>query len=126
MTDDRKQELERLEKELLADVMEDDDLLADIPIELLDDERPLSWEDSVEISEEDLILEDLNEPLSQPEAAENDGETMDNTKKKSAKAKKAAAKKQEDKWQIALMIAASFLCLGIIAVLIYWMEAFLK
>ena len=36
MNNDRKQELERLEKELLADIPGDDDLLADIPIELLD------------------------------------------------------------------------------------------
>lgn len=34
-------------------------------------------------------------------------------------------KKREDKWLIALMIIASALTIGIISVLIYWLEAFL-
>ena len=45
MANDRDQELERLEKELLADMKDDDDLLADIPIELLDT-TPAKWDDT--------------------------------------------------------------------------------
>ena len=40
--------------------------------------------------------------------------------------KKKDAKKREDRHLITLMAIASFLCLGIIAVLIYWLETFLK
>ena len=46
--------------------------------------------------------------------------------KRSGKSKKEQAKKREDKVIITLMAIASFLCLGIIAVFIYWLEVFLK
>ena len=36
------------------------------------------------------------------------------------------AKKREDRYLVILMAIASFLCLGIIGVLIYWLEVFLK
>lgn len=123
MANDREQELERLEKELLAGIDEDDDLLADIPIELLDT-APVTWEDS-----ENLLVEELyaipEEPVYHPESPVNNGETMKQTGKKSTK-KAKAAQRREDKWVIALMIVASFLCVGIIGVLIYWLEVFLK
>lgn len=122
MTDDRKQELERLEKELLADIT-DDDLLADIPIELLD--TALAWEDTEKLPQEDLMDTNPEEPRYYQEPSAENGERMKQTKKKTTK-KTKAAQKREDKWLITLMIIASFLCLGIIAVLIYWMEAFLK
>ena len=38
----------------------------------------------------------------------------------------APEKKKEDKFVIVLMFLASGLCLGIIGVLIYWLEVFLK
>lgn len=119
MANDRDQELERLEKELLAGIEEDDDLLADIPIELLDT-TPITWDDSDILLEEELYTIP-EEPEQIPEPPVNDGDTM----KKSIK-KTKAAQKREDKWVIALMITACFLCVGIIGVLIYWMEVFLK
>lgn len=145
MADDRKQELERLEKELLADIADDDDLLADLPIELLDT-MPLSWTDETDLPEDMFLSETPTEetfsaeipseedfsPEEYPEETEfpvqtdvQDGEFMKNSKKKSPKSSRAA-RKLEDRWLITLMIVASFLCLGIIAVLIYWMEAFFK
>ena len=123
MTNDRDRELERLEKELLAGIEEDDDLLADIPIELLDT-TPITWEDSENLLEEELYAIP-EEPVYAPESPVHNGKTMKQAGKKTAK-KAKAAQKREDKWVIALMIVASFLCIGIIGVLIYWMEAFLK
>ena len=119
MANDREQELERLEKELLAGIEADDDLLADIPIELLDT-TPITWGDEALLLEEELYAIP-EEPEEIPVSTVNDGDTM----KKSAK-KTKNGKKQEDKVVIALMIVASFLCLGIIGVLIYWLEAFLQ
>lgn len=123
MANDREQELERLEKELLAGINEDDDLLADIPIELLDT-APVTWEDSENLLEEELYAIP-EESVYYPESPVNNGETMKQTGKKSTK-KAKAAQRREDKWVIALMIVASFLCVGIIGVLIYWLEVFLK
>lgn len=118
MANDRDQELERLEKELLAGIEEDDDLLADIPIELLDT-APVTWEDEEILPEELYTIPE--EPEQIPEPPVNDGDTM----KKSTK-KTKPDKKKDDKVVIALMIIASFLCVGIIGVLIYWLEVFLK
>ena len=47
----------------------------------------------------------------------NDGEDMKKKSKTSTK---------EDKWQIALMGVACGLCVAIIGVMIYWLEAFLR
>ena len=119
MANDRDQELERLEKELLASIQEDDDLLADIPIELLDT-TPITWDDEELLQEEDFY-NIPEEPKNEPQPPADDGEAM----KKSTK-KTKAAQKREDKWQIGLMITACFLCVSIIGVLIYWLEVFLK
>ncbi len=119
MANDRDQELERLEKELLAGIGEDEDLLADIPIELLDT-APVTWEDSENLPEEELYAIP-EEPEYDPKPPVNNGDTMKQTGKKTK-----TAKKREDKWVIGLMITACFLCVGIIGVLIYWLEVFLK
>lgn len=149
MADEREQELKRLEQELLADeVVEEDDLLSDLPIELLDT-RPLSWNEDDEIMTDDAIIEEeelpvddivsaeaalsvddiINETLKETElpmeAEPHEGESMNNSKKKAPKNSKAD-QKREDRWLIILMAIASFLCIGIIGVLIYWMEVFLK
>lgn len=153
MADDREQELKRLEKELLADeVIEDDDLLSDLPIELFDAPSQVWDEDEeterndavaekeemsvdaiiddflaeeTDLSVDDIINETLNEAELPLEADTHDGESMSNGKKKATK-KTKADQKREDRWLITLMAIASFLCVGIIAVLIYWLEVFLK
>ena len=119
MANDREQELERLEKELLADIMKDDDLLADIPIELLDT-TPANWDDTQIFTDEELLNLDFEEPEIIPDPPEEEKSEM----KRARKTKKS--KKREDRWLIILMAIASFLCIGIIAVLIYWLEVFLK
>ena len=121
MANDRDQELERLEKELLASIEEDNDLLADIPIELLDT-TPITWEDIEETPAEDpfeITPEDLQDYPQEPEHSE---EPMKKTVSKKAK----SAQKREDRLLTVLMAIASFLCVGIIGVLIYWMEVLLK
>lgn len=123
MANDREQELERLEKELLAGIAEDDDLLADIPIELLDT-TPITWGDSEKLPQEEFCAIP-EEPEYDPEPVVNNGETMKQAEKKTTK-KAKAAQKREDKWVIGLMITACFLCVGIIGILIYWLEVFLK
>ena len=120
MANDRDQELERLERELLADISKDDDLLADIPIELLQ-EMPENLDDTQIFSDEEL----LNLNFDEPEAI-TEPPVEDVPMKQSGKNKKEKAKKREDRWLTTLMAIASFLCLGIIAVLIYWLEVFLK
>ena len=120
MANDRDQELERLEKELLAEITEDDDLLADIPIELLDT-TPANWDDTLIFSDEELLNLDFEDPEIAPEPPVEEKPVP----KKQVK-KKKKDNKREDKWLITLMAIASFLCLGIIAVLIYWLEVFLK
>ena len=139
MADEREQELKRLEQALLAsEISDDDDLLSDLPIDLLDT-RPLSWEESeevmpnevipeessvddilsedVDLSLEDIINETLMEIEPSVEIETPEGEFVQDNKKN---------QKREDRWLIILMAIASFLCMGIIGVLIYWMEAFLK
>ncbi len=153
MADDREQELKRLEQELLADeVIDNDDLLSDLPIELFD-APPLAWDEDEEaegndavaeeeklsvddiiddflaeetdLSVDDIINETLNETELPLELDTRNGELMSNGKKKATK-KTKADQKREDRWLIVLMAIASFLCVGIIGILIYWLEAFLK
>ena len=118
MTNDREQELERLEKELLASIEPEDDLLSDLPPELLDtttlgweELNPTITEESLEITAEDLMdYPEDPQPIVPP------------VKEKPKKVKDA--KKKEDRVLTTLMAIACFLCLGIIGVLIYWLEVF--
>lgn len=123
MANDRDQELERLEKELLADIAENDDLLADIPIELLD-KTPATWTDDDFMLDESLLAPYPEEPVvkQQSSARENGGSMKQANRTRKTK----SSKKRDDKVVITLMAIASFLCLGIIAVMIYWLEVFFK
>ena len=96
--EDTRKELERLERELLAE-----EEIGEIPELALDDlEEPVAYSnDSNDYSEE------------LQEFAETGGEEATGKEKKN------------DKAIIGLMITASVLCLGIIGVLIYWLEVFL-
>ena len=47
---------------------------------------------------------------------------IDTVSPEAAPAQDIPPKKQEDIWVILLMILASFLCLGIIGFLIYWLQ----
>lgn len=123
MANDRDQELERLEKELLTDMQEQDDLLADIPLEFLDS-VPVTWDDDI-FSSEDLQIkpEDLQDY--DQSSAEEEKDRQEKLEEK-RKERYQAVKKRDDKWVTVLMALASFLSLGIIGVLIYWLEVFFR
>ena len=116
MKDDTREELERIEKELLAQE-EETAVLEEIPENLLDemlrnDLSEPAFEDMDEIKEptEPLVFcnysngygQDMEEPESSEPLPKNDA-----------------------KLTIGLMIAASALALGIIIVMIYWLVKFL-
>ena len=119
MINDREEELQRLEKELLASINPEDDLISDLPAELLDticlgweELSPTDPEESLEITPEDL-LDYPEEPIPIREPA-----------KKDTRKKNKDTDKREDRVLTILMAIASFLCLGIIGILIYWLEIF--
>ena len=119
MTDDRKESLEKLEDELLSD-----DLLSDMPASLFNNETWI-WDEENTAAEDSFSAEDIAEEIPMEEPVQvyrkkNEGNTMRRTNRK------MSAQQKEDKWLIILMAIASFLCLGIIGVMIYWLEVFLK
>ena len=113
MDKDTREELERLEKELLADQPETDELseeelLADIDL----DEIFAEEAEDIDLAENDAYsnyANDYSDDLQ--EFADNGGEER--------------RRVFGDKLTIGLMITVSALCLGIIGMLIYWLEAFL-
>ena len=148
MNEDMKRVLEELEKDLLEEeIVEeapqnsafDDDLLIDMPQSITqsttaEEDIDAILADFLAEGEEDTeaveveaapAFEDPDKPDFPEEPVTycnysndygNDGEEM---KKKSKAAK-------EDKWQIILMGIACGLCVAIIGVMIYWLEAFLR
>ena len=132
-------------QELNQDLL-DDDLLADIPMSLLDN-SPMIWEEEEQpvadipedtfeddllaaeelLAEEDFLEDDISieELLADyPTEPELRKEEKMPTKKKTSK-KSKNAKQKSDRSLIVLMAVASFLCIGIIGMLIYWLEVFL-
>ena len=122
MKDDRKEELERLEKELLTDMeaqdeeinveYEDMDIEADQLIREVLAEPAFDDTDRIHDPEEPLLYCNYSNDYGRDlkEFAENGGKTE---------------KKKSDKVDMALMITASALCLGIVGVLIYWLAVYL-
>ena len=136
MNEDMKRVLEELEQDLL-----EDDLLSDMPQKLTDNQK------TEKAGEEDIdailaqILAESDELIGENQPAFEDPDKLEITKEpvnyrnysnqygNNAPKQKHSARKQakeeaesEDKWLIALMGVASALCLGIIGVLVYWMN----
>lgn len=113
MDKDTREELERLEKELLADQPETDELseeelLADIDL----DEIFAEEAEDIDLAENDAYsnyANDYSDDLQ--EFADNGGEER--------------RRVFGDKLTIGLMITVCVLCLGIIGVLFYWLKNFL-
>ena len=136
MTEDTKKILDEIERELLLsqEPMEEDELLADLPEVLFEEdkqqqvdaalERILAESDPEGIAFEDPDLVAIpNEPVNVCNYYNDYGrEIPEETQEEEPVAKK----KKDDTMLVILMAIASFLCLGIIGVLIYWVEAFLK
>ena len=142
MSNERQKALEQLQKELLEDdLLEDseeitfpDNLLDDLPTALFDNSNPaepelspeeILWEEPKEVIPAFEDPEEIHEPA-EPMEYRNYSNDYGRDDEESAMKKKTQKQKREDNWQIILMAIASFLCLGIIGVLIYWMEVFLK
>ena len=126
MNQDREQELERLEKELLpqeAEPISDEELLMDIRQFFLDEEQAAAEAKAAEESVEDQelafddpqFIHEPDEPMIYRNFSNNYGE----------KTQAEIKKEKKDRVDIGLMIAASALSLGIIGVLIYWLVAYL-
>lgn len=114
MDKDTREELERLEKELLEDQPEtvelsEEELLADVDL----DEIFAELADPMEIPEEAAYSNFANDYSDElEEFADNGGQ-------------EPRKRVFGDKLTIGLMIAVCVLCLGIIGVLVYWLKAFL-
>ncbi len=113
MRSDREQELERLEKELLAQEREEDILEDPVILEVLQEAGP-AFEDPD-------VIHTPKEPMVYCNYSNDYGRDLKNF----AESGGQEEKKTEDKLVTGLMIAASCLCLGIIGVLIYWLVAYL-
>ncbi len=109
MKDDTREELERIEKELLAEESELDGILEDDII------REVLAEPAFEDMDE---IKDPEEPLVYCNYSNDYGRETEEP----APEKQEAA---DDKVNIGLMIASSVLALGIIGVMIYWLAKFL-
>ena len=116
--DERKDELDRIEKELLA--QEDrptlrgisvDDILADEELNaILNEDRKPAFENP----------EQIHAPAG--EMAYNNYANDYGKQHEQKKVNAAAVQRKNEKIQISLMITACVLCLGIIGVLIYWLN----
>ena len=123
MKDDRSEELERLEKELLAAVEEHDE------------EQEEEIFEEPDILEDELIREVLAEPAfedpdrihepKEPLVYCNYSNDYGRNLKEFAENGGKIQKNKADKVDTALMITASALCLGIIGVLAYWLIVYL-
>ena len=136
MKDDTREELERIEKELLSADPQSDTLIIQMPLEEASAPTQLPEEDALEDLLEDTLMKDI---LSQPdfEDAEQvkdaiEPEVFCNFSNGYGKdleqqeyAEPETQKKNSERIDIGLMIAASGLCLGIISVMIYWCVRFL-
>lgn len=136
MTEDTKKILEDIERELLLsqEPMEEDELLADLPEILTQEDKQQQVDAALERILEDSGIEDMafedpdltyvpQEPAEVYNYYNDYGRELPEEPEEKSVAKR---KKKEDNTLIVLMAIASFLCLGIIGVLIYWVEAFLK
>lgn len=130
--EDTRDELKRLEQELLAEEArsEEDWLLEELIQEVKEEDasEDIFLDDALlrEVLAEDAnpAFEDPNK-IREPEALVYSNFANDYGKEQQEEAQEQqAAKAAEDKLQITLMIAASALSLGIIAILIYWLVAF--
>ena len=114
---DTQEELDRLEQELIAEETqqpEDIDLDEELLTEVIEEFSQPAFEDPDKIREpaEGVVYSNY---------ANDYGEDL----QRLADTGETEPKKKNDKVIIGLMITASVLCLGIIAILLYWLNAFL-
>ena len=133
--EDTREELERLEQELLAEeqLSNEEQMLEELIQEVKSEEAS----DDIFLDEEllrEVLSEDATPAFEDPEKIHEPEELVysnfandygkDLQKEDETADEEQSKKAAEDKLQIILMIAASALSLGIIAILIYWLVAF--
>ena len=111
MKDDTRQELERIEKELLAQAPETEEILDDALI------REVLAEPAFEDMDE---IKDPQEPLVYCNYSNDYGRGLEEADENAEQGDLS----RSDKVDIGLMIASSTLALGIITVMIYWLAKF--
>ena len=123
MKEDTQARLQRLEKELLELEQEQDTVVLPLP----EDPLPEISSESDPLLTEDLLQQALSQPafddLEQIHEPEKPEEVYYNYSNDYGKALTKKAKR--DKVDIGLMIACGCLCLGIIAVMAYWLIKYL-
>ena len=137
MKDDTREELERIEKELLSAEPVEDTMVIHMPLEEVPDaEEELSEETSLEDLLNDSMVQDiLSRPnfedaeqvrdAQEPEVFCNFSNGYGRDLKQAEDTEPESEKASSDRIDIGLMIASSALCLGIIGVMIYWCVRFL-
>jgi hypothetical protein len=131
MKDDTREELERIEKELLSAEPVEDTMVIHMPLE-----EELPEEESLEDLLNDTMVQDiLSRPgfedaeqvrdAQEPEIFCNFSNGYGRDLKQTEEESPESAKAKSDRIDIGLMIASSALCLGIIGIMIYWCVRFL-
>ena len=118
--EDTRKELERLEKELLTE--------DELPVPFTDDDVFLHDDILREILSEDKkpAFPDPDKIYEPEEPMEYHNYSNDYGQESLKEARLMKKQKKNEKVIIGLMITASVLCLGIIGMLIYWLEVFFK
>lgn len=126
--EDTREELNRLEQELLSQEQNDDNELLD---ELIREVKEESADDDIFLDDallREVLPEDATPAFEDPDKIHEPEELIysnyANDYGKDLEDEAQEQKAHEDKLQIILMIAASALSLGIIGILIYWLVAF--
>jgi hypothetical protein len=119
MKDDTREELERIEQELLAQE-EMPPLCADEPADNTESLHSIIHEFSGPAFDDPEEIHEPEEPMVYCNFSNDYGKDLPQEN-----ASEEAAKKGPDKVVLGLMIAVCGLCLGIIGVLTYWLNAFL-
>lgn len=123
MKEDTQGRLQRIEKELLELEQSRDTVVLPLPEELPPETAP----EADALLSEDLLQQALSQPafddMEKIHEPENPEEVYFNYSNDYGKALTKKAK--QDKIDIGLMIACGCLCLGIIAVMIYWLIKYL-
>ena len=133
MKDDTREELERIEKELLSAEPVEDTMVIHMPLE----EAAAPEEESLEDLLNDTMVQDiLSRPgfedaeqvrdAQEPEIFCNFSNGYGRDLEKTEQEDPESAKAKSDRVDIGLMIASSALCLGIIGIMIYWCVRFLR
>lgn len=136
MKDDTREELERIEKELLDAEPVEDTMVIHMPLEeTAAPAEELPEESLADLLNDTMVQDILSQPgfedaeqvrdAQEPEIFCNFSNGYGRDLKQTEEVDPESAKAKSDRIDIGLMIASSALCLGIIGAMIYWCVRFL-